>query len=146
MSLFNELKRRNVVRVGVAYGIVAWLLIQLAGALEPALLLPDWVDRVVTVFLLIGFPIVLIFAWAFELTPEGIKLTRDVDPNESITPKTGKKLEHTTIVLLALLVLFSQPRHSWIRMPTLQALQFKKDYLVIFAVVLVIPRWCRQFR
>jgi TolB-like protein/tetratricopeptide (TPR) repeat protein len=105
-SLFNELKRRNVVRVGVAYAIVAWLLIQLAGALEPALLLPDWVDRVVTVFLLIGFPVVLIFAWAFELTPEGLKLTRDVDPDESITPKTGKKLEHTTIALLALLVLF----------------------------------------
>ena len=105
-SLFNELKRRNVVRVGIAYTIVAWLLIQLAGTLEPALLLPDWVDRVVTVFLLIGFPIILIFAWAFELTPEGIKRTRDVDPDESITPKTGKKLEHTTIVLLALLVLF----------------------------------------
>ena len=105
-SLFNELMRRNVVRVGVAYAIVAWLLIQLAGALEPALLLPDWVDRVVTVFLLIGFPIVLIFAWAFELTPDGLKLTRDVDPEKSITPKTGKKLEHTTIVLLVLLVLF----------------------------------------
>lgn len=105
-SLFNELKRRNVVRVGVAYAIVAWLLIQLAGALEPALLLPDWVDRVVTVFVLIGFPIILMFAWAFELTPEGLKRTRDVDPEESITPRTGKKLEHTTIALLALLVLF----------------------------------------
>ena len=61
-SLFNEMKRRNVVRVGVAYAIVSWLLIQLAGALEPALLLPDWVDRVVTVFVLIGFPIILMFA------------------------------------------------------------------------------------
>lgn len=105
-SLFNELKRRNVVRVGVAYAIVAWLLIQLAGALEPALLLPDWVERVVTVFVLIGFPIILMFAWAFELTPDGLKRTRDVDPEESITPRTGKKLEHTTIVVLALLVLF----------------------------------------
>ena len=89
-SLFNELKRRNVVRVGVAYAIVSWLLIQLAGALEPALLLPDWVDRVVTVFVLIGFPIILMFAWAFELTPDGLKRTRDVDPEESITPRTGK--------------------------------------------------------
>jgi len=61
-SILTELKRRNVFRVGVAYSIVAWLLIQLAGALEPALLLPDWVDRVVTVFVLIGFPIVLLFA------------------------------------------------------------------------------------
>jgi TolB-like protein/Flp pilus assembly protein TadD len=105
-SLFTELKRRNVVRVGLAYVIVAWLLMQLAGVLEPALLLPDWVDRVVAVFLLIGFPIVLIFAWAFEITPEGIKLTSHVDPNESITRKTGKKLEHTTIALLGLLVAF----------------------------------------
>ena len=103
-SLFSELKRRNVVRVGLAYAVVAWLLIQLAGVLEPALLLPDWVDRVVTVFLLIGFPIVLIFAWAFEITPEGIKPTSQVDPNESITGVTGKKLEHTTIALLGLLV------------------------------------------
>ena len=106
MSIFSELKRRNVVRVGVAYAIVAWLLIQLAGALEPALLLPDWVDRVVAVFVIIGFPIVLIFAWAFELTPDGIKLTKDVRPDESITPKTGKKLEYTTIVLLGIVVLF----------------------------------------
>jgi TolB-like protein/Tfp pilus assembly protein PilF len=102
MSLFAELKRRNVFKVGAAYVVVSWLLIQAAGVLEPALLLPDWVDRVVTVFLLIGFPIVLIFAWAFEMTPEGLKLERDVDRSESITPKTGKKLEHATIGALAL--------------------------------------------
>jgi TolB-like protein/Flp pilus assembly protein TadD len=106
MSFFQELKRRNVVRVGVAYAIVAWLLIQLAGALEPALLLPDWVDRVVAVFVIIGFPIVLLFAWAFELTPDGIKLTKDVSPDESITGTTGKKLEYTTIALLGIVVIF----------------------------------------
>ena len=92
ISLLDELKRRNVFRVGIPYVIVSWLLIQLAGTLEPALLLPDWVDRVVTVFLLIGFPIVLIFAWAFELTPEGLKRTSEVDRDESITGNTGKKL------------------------------------------------------
>ena len=112
-SLFNELKRRNVVRVGLAYAVVSWLLIQLAGVLEPALLLPDWVDRVVTVFLMIGFPIVLIFAWAFEITPEGIKLTSKVDPDQSITPTTGKKLEHTIIVLLGLVVVFFGIREVW---------------------------------
>ena len=106
ISLLDELKRRNVFRVGVPYVIVSWLLIQLAGTLEPALLLPDWVDRVVTVFLLIGFPIVLIFAWAFELTPEGLKRTSEVDRDESITGNTGKKLEHTTIALLVLVVVF----------------------------------------
>jgi len=109
---FTELKRRNVVRVGVAYVVVAWLLMQAAGALEPALLLPDWVDRVVAVFLLIGFPIVLIFAWAFELTPDGLKLTSDVDRDESITPVTGKKLEHTIIALLGLAVVFFLVREA----------------------------------
>lgn len=93
-------------RVGIAYVVVSWLLVQAAGVLEPALLLPDWVDRVVTVFLLIGFPIVLLFAWAFEMTPEGVRLTRDVESSESIAPKTGKKLEHLTIGALSLVVVF----------------------------------------
>jgi hypothetical protein len=101
-SVFEELKRRNVVRVGVAYIVVGWLVMQAAAALEPALLLPDWVDRVVAVFLMIGFPIVLIFAWAFEITPDGIKPTVKVDPTQSITKNTGKKLEHTIIGLLSL--------------------------------------------
>jgi len=105
-SFFSELRRRNVVRVSIAYLVVSWLLVQAAGVLEPALLLPDWVDRVVTVFLLIGFPVVVIFAWAFEMTPEGVKLTRDVDQSESITRKTGKKLEHFTIGALSLVVMF----------------------------------------
>lgn len=106
MSFFNELKRRNVVRVSIAYVIVAWLLIQAAGVLEPALLLPDWVDRVVTVLLLIGFPVVILFAWAFELTPDGVKLTKDVDRSRSIAPATGKKLEYLTIAALSLVVVF----------------------------------------
>lgn len=105
-SFFSELKRRNVVRVSIAYLVVSWLLVQAAGVLEPALLLPDWVDRVVTVFLLIGFPIVVIFAWAFEMTPEGVRLTRDVDQAESITRTTGKKLEYFTIGALSLVVVF----------------------------------------
>jgi len=105
-SVFKELKRRNVVRVGVAYIVVGWLLMQAAGALEPALLLPDWVDRVVAVFLMIGFPVVLIFAWAFEITPDGIKPTTKVDPTQSITRNTGKKLEHTIIGLLVIALLF----------------------------------------
>jgi hypothetical protein len=81
-SFFSELKRRNVVRVSVAYIVASWLLIQAAGVLEPALLLPEWLDRVVTVFLLIGFPVVIIFAWAFELTPDGVKLTNQVDQSD----------------------------------------------------------------
>ena len=105
-SFINELKRRNVVRVSVAYIVASWLLIQAAGVLEPALLLPDWLDRVVTVFLLMGFPVVIIFAWAFELTPDGVKLTKDVDRSSSIARTTGKKLEHFTIAGLSLVVIF----------------------------------------
>jgi len=105
-SFFNELKRRNVVRVSAAYIVASWLLIQAAGALEPALLLPDWVDRVVTVFLLIGFPVVIIFAWAFEMTPDGVKLQSQVDRAKSITTQTGKKLEYFTIAGLSLVVVF----------------------------------------
>ena len=112
-SFFIEIRRRNVVRVGIAYVVVAWLLMQAASALEPALLLPDWVDRVVAVFLLIGFPVVLIFAWAFEITPQGIMLTKDVDRDQSITPVTGKRLEHTIIVLLGLAVVFFLVREVW---------------------------------
>ena len=106
MSFFSELKRRNVVRVSIAYIVVSWLLIQAAGVLEPALLLPDWVDRVVTVLLLIGFPVVILFAWAFELTPDGVKLTRDVDRSRSVTRVTGKKLEYFTIAALSQVVVF----------------------------------------
>jgi TolB-like protein/Tfp pilus assembly protein PilF len=105
-SFYSELKRRNVVRVSIAYIVVSWLLVQAAGVLEPALLLPDWVDRVVTVFLLIGFPVVILFAWAFEMTPDGVKLTKDVDHSSSITRTTGKKLEYFTIGALSLVVVF----------------------------------------
>jgi TolB-like protein/Flp pilus assembly protein TadD len=115
--LYQELKRRNVVRVAVAYLVVAWLLIQLAGLLEPALLLPEWFDRVVIVLLFIGFPIVAIVAWAFEITPDGIKKTKDVDPNVSITGHTGKKLEHLTIGLLALVVVFFLGRELFLDEP-----------------------------
>ncbi len=76
MSLIKELKRRNVIRVAVAYAIAAWLLIEITATTFPILKLPDWSVTLVTVFVLIGFPLALIFAWAFELTPEGLKKER----------------------------------------------------------------------
>ena len=81
-NLFEELKRRKVFRVATVYLIATWLLIQLADTLFPILNLPDWSVRLVTVFLLIGFPIAVILAWAFEMTPDGIKRAEDVDPNQ----------------------------------------------------------------
>ena len=106
MSLFSELRRRNVFRVGIAYVIVAWLLLQVADTLGPALRLPEWFQSGVVFVLILGFPLVLVFAWAFELTPEGLKRERDVDRSESITPQTGQKLNFTIIALLAVAVIY----------------------------------------
>jgi TolB-like protein/Tfp pilus assembly protein PilF len=81
-SFFAELKRRNVYKVAVAYAIVGWLLIQIATQVFPFLEIPNWIVRLVIVLVAIGFPIALIIAWAFELTPEGLKRTEDVDPQQ----------------------------------------------------------------
>jgi TolB-like protein len=78
-NFFAELKRRNVYKVAVAYAIVGWLLVQIATQVFPFLEIPHWVVRLVIVVVAIGFPIALVIAWAFELTPEGIKRTEDVD-------------------------------------------------------------------
>ena len=105
-TLWRELKRRNVVRVGIAYVIVGWLLLQLADVLGDLLQLPDWAGKLVVFLLVLGFPIALVFAWAFELTPEGIKRERDVDREKSVTQVTGRKLDRTIIVLLAAALVF----------------------------------------
>ncbi len=79
-SFFAELKRRNVYKVAVAYAVIAWLLVQVATQVFPFLEIPNWVVRLVIALVMIGFPIALVIAWAFEATPEGIKRTEDVDP------------------------------------------------------------------
>ena len=100
MSLFNELKRRNVFRVGIAYLIVAWLVMQVADVVINNIEAPVWIFQVIMLLLGIGLPVVLIFAWAFEMTPEGIKKEKDVDRSQSITPMTGRKLDYTIIGFL----------------------------------------------
>src|SRR5438309_9660827 len=72
---FGELKRRNVYKVAVAYAVVAWLLMQIASQIFPFFEIPNWVVRLVVLLLIIGFPVALIIAWAFEVTPDGIKRT-----------------------------------------------------------------------
>jgi TolB-like protein/Tfp pilus assembly protein PilF len=104
MSFFEELKRRNVVRVGVAYVVIAWLLAQVAEFAFENFGAPDWVLKTFVVVLLLGLPVALIFAWAFEMTPEGIKREKDVDRSESITPQTGRKLDRLIIGVLAIAV------------------------------------------
>jgi len=103
-NFFAELKRRNVYKVAVAYAIVGWLVMQIAATVVPALHLSDAITSAVVLLTLLGFPIALVLAWAFELTPEGIKRTEDVAPNESmsITRRTGRKL--TAVIILVAVV------------------------------------------
>src|SRR5690348_6297790 len=98
-NFFAELKRRNVYKVAVAYAIVAWLLIQIATQVFPFFEIPNWAVRLVVLLLILGFPIALFLAWAFEITPEGIKRAEDVSPQESITKHTGRKLIWLTLML-----------------------------------------------
>jgi hypothetical protein len=101
-SIWGELKRRNVVKVAIAYAIVSWLVLQLANILVPILTLPEWVERLVILILLLGFLLALFFSWAFELTPEGIKKEEHVDRSESVTSVTGRKLDFIIIGVLVI--------------------------------------------
>jgi TolB-like protein len=100
MTFFEELKRRNVIRVGIAYLVAAWLLLQIVDVLAPLLDLPDWVGRLVFLILMIGLVPVLIFSWVYELTPDGLKRETEVLGDESISRHTARKLNHLTIALL----------------------------------------------
>ena len=84
MSLFAELKRRNVFRVGIAYAVIGWVLAQIAEFAFENFGAPDWVLKSVVVVILLGLPIALFLAWAFELTPEGVKLEKDVDRSTQV--------------------------------------------------------------
>jgi len=108
LSIINELKRRNVFKVGIAYVVAAWLLLQLTEVLVGLLGLPENAGKYVILLLVIGFPVALFCAWAFELTPEGIKKEKDVDRSQSITKQTGRKLDFVIIgVMTAALAYFA---------------------------------------
>ncbi len=102
MSLFNELKRRNVFKVGFAYMVVAWLVAQVLQLVFESFGTPAWAIKTVLVLLATGLPFALFFAWAFEMTPEGIKRESEVDRSQSIAPQTGKKLNTMITVVMAL--------------------------------------------
>jgi TolB-like protein len=106
MSLFAELRRRNVVRVGLAYAVIGWFLAQIAEFAFENFGAPDWVLKTVVVLLLLGLPIALFFAWAFEMTPEGVKLEKDVDRSQSITQTTGRKLDRVIIAALVVALVY----------------------------------------
>ncbi|HCX28754.1 MAG TPA: hypothetical protein DHU55_03140 [Blastocatellia bacterium] len=114
-KFFAELKRRNVYKVAVVYAIVGWLVIQISSTVLPTFHTPEWVVQTLVVVVMLGFPIALILAWAFELTPEGIKRAEDVAPSESITHRTGQKLTALIVfvaVVAAVLLLLQLTRHK----------------------------------
>jgi len=104
MSLIQELKRRNVIRVGVLYLVAAWLLLQLTDVLSSLLNVPESAGSIVVMLLVLGFFPVVIFAWVYEMTPEGLKREVDIDRSQSVTPETGKKINTVIVVLLVLAI------------------------------------------
>lgn len=104
MSFFEELKRRNVVKVAVLYVIASWLVLQVVDVLSSLLPVPDWTGSLVFILLVAGFLPVLIFSWVYELTPEGLKREQDVDRDQSVSYETGRKINILIVVLLVLAI------------------------------------------
>ena len=102
MSFFGELKRRNVVRVGVAYAVVAWIVAQVSQFMFESFGAPAWVLQVLVALLVLGLPIALVFSWAYELTPDGLRREKDIDRSQSITRTTGQRLN---VIIVGTLVL-----------------------------------------
>src|ERR1700682_1846807 len=101
-NFFAELKRRNVVRMAGLYLVGAWLLVQVTGTILPMFGAPEWLPRSIVILLAIGFVPALVFSWIFELTPQGLKRDEDVRPEESIAPRTARRMDRIIIVVLAL--------------------------------------------
>jgi TolB-like protein/Tfp pilus assembly protein PilF len=108
-----ELQRRNVYKVAVAYAMVSWLLIQIATQIFPVFEIPTWAVRLIILALALGFPVAVVLAWAYELTPEGVKLTEEIDPKRSISRSTGRTLDFVIIgVLVAVIAVFAYQRYG----------------------------------
>src|SRR5438034_7097651 len=103
-NFFAELKRRNVYKVAIAYAVVSWLLIQAASIFFPAFDAPPWVMKIFIIVIIFGFPVALILSWAFEMTPEGIKLESEIESNKSVRRRTGRKIVAVTIALAVVAV------------------------------------------
>ncbi|MDH3698937.1 MAG: hypothetical protein OEQ81_09740, partial [Flavobacteriaceae bacterium] len=103
-TYFNELKRRNVFKSGIAYLVLSWILIQVSETILPAINAPDYLFKTILYVLSIGFPVWLLFSWIYEITPEGLKKTEDVHPTTSIAPRTSNRLNKIIIALLAIAI------------------------------------------
>jgi TolB-like protein/Flp pilus assembly protein TadD len=117
-KFFTELKRRNVYKVAAAYAVVAWLLIQAASIIFPTFEAPAWTMKILLAVLAIGFPVAVILAWAFELTPEGLVRSDEVAPDQSISRRTGRKLDFLIIGVLMVVITLLVTDRFWIRPPS----------------------------
>jgi len=106
LQLFNELKRRNVFRVAFGYIVSSWLLAQVADLVLENIGAPEWVMQTILLLLALGFPVVVFFSWAYEVTPEGIKRESEIDPSESIRHVTGRKLDRAIMAVLVVVLAF----------------------------------------
>jgi TolB-like protein len=128
LSFFEELKRRNVFRVGVAYGIAGWVLLQVADLVLEAIEAPVWVLKALLLVVALGFVAALVISWAYEITADGIKKEADVDRSQSVTPETGRKLDRIIISFLAVAVILLLA-DRFIRSPELGSEPFSSETL-----------------
>jgi TolB-like protein len=113
MSLIEELKRRNVIRMAGLYLVAAWLTVQVSSTVLPMFDAPAWVPRAIVIFLVIGFVPAMVFAWVFELTPQGVMRESRIDRTESITPRTGRRMDRMILVGLALIIVLMGIERVW---------------------------------
>ncbi len=113
MSLIEELKRRNVIRMAGLYLVAAWLTVQVSSTVLPMFDAPAWVPRAIVILLAVGFVPAMVFAWVFELTPQGVKRESEIDRTQSITPRTGRSIDRMILVGLALIIVLMGIERIW---------------------------------
>src|SRR5210317_1310220 len=131
MSLFAELKRRNVFRVGIAYALAGWVVLQAADFALDLIDAPNWVIQVFVIAVAAGLPLALVFAWAYEMTPEGIRREKKVDPDQSITRTTGRKLDRMIIGLLVLVIVLLGVERAFFAVSTVAEVDVPKSIAVL---------------
>ena len=113
MSLIEELRRRNVFRMAGLYLVAAWLAVQVSSTVLPMFDAPAWVPRAIVILLVIGFVPAMVFAWVFELTPQGVKRESEIDRTQSITPRTGRRIDRMILIGLALIIVLMGIERVW---------------------------------
>src|SRR6266851_9775010 len=113
----EQLKHRNVIRVGILYLVVCWLILDPVHVLFHMLEVPLWANRLVVILMAVGFPAVLLFAWVYEITPEGLKPTAEVEPHRSIRKQTGQRLNRAIFAVMAVALTYFAVDKFWLSRP-----------------------------